>query len=116
MNASLQNHWKTLNASIETSFTNHIRKVQDNTVFECFSWNEDKRRCENRMGMSVKNRLTIVAMWTVGLIILILIFWDPLNILDSTQEIILAVIVMVANTPLLLYQRQRILKKMKKTT
>jgi len=41
---------------------------------------------------------------------------DPLNILDSTQKIILAVIVMVANAPLLLYQRQRILKKMKKTT
>jgi hypothetical protein len=71
---------------------------------------------KNKMGMSVKDRLTIVAMWTVGMIILILIFLDPLNILDSAQEIILAVIVIVANTPLLLYQRQRILKKLKKAT
>jgi FtsH-binding integral membrane protein len=71
---------------------------------------------KNKMGMSFKDRLTIVAMWTVGMIILILIFLDPLNILDSAQEIILAVIVIVANTPLLLYQRQRILKKLKKAT
>jgi len=68
------------------------------------------------MEMSVKDRLTILVMWTIAMIILILIFLDPLNILDSTQKIILAVIVMVANAPLLLYQRQRILKKMKKTT
>ena len=68
------------------------------------------------MEMSVKDRLTILVMWTIAMIILILIFLDPLNILDSTQKIILAVIVMVANAPLLLYQRQRILKKMKKAT
>jgi len=68
------------------------------------------------MEMSVKDRLTILAMWTVGMIILILIFLDPLIILSSDQKIILAVIVMVANAPILWYQRQRILKKMKKTT
>ncbi len=105
-----------VNESIETSSVNHIRKVQHNSVFECFSWNKDKRRWENKMEMSVKDRLTILAMWTVGMIILILIFLDPLNILSSDQKIILAVIVMVANAPILWYQRQRILKKMKKTT
>jgi hypothetical protein len=68
------------------------------------------------MEMSLKDRLTILVMWTISMIILILIFLDPLGILDSTQKIILAVIVMVANVPLLLYQRQRILKKMKKPT
>jgi len=68
------------------------------------------------MEMSVKDRSTILVMWAIAMIILILIFLDPINILDSTQKIILAVIVMVANVPLLLYQRQRILKKMKKTT
>jgi hypothetical protein len=68
------------------------------------------------MEMSVKDRLIILVMWTIAMIILILIFLDPLDILDSTQKIILAVIVMVANVPLLWYQRQRILKKMKNTT
>lgn len=68
------------------------------------------------MEMSGKDRLTILGMWTIAMIILILIFLDPIDILDSTQKIILAVIVMVANVPLLLYQRQRILKKMEKTT
>jgi hypothetical protein len=105
-----------VNESIEIAYTNHIRKVQHNSIFECFSWNKDKRRFENKMEMSVKDRLTILAMWTIAMIILVLIFLDPLNILDSTQKIILAVIVMVANAPLLLYQRQRILKKMKKAT
>jgi len=68
------------------------------------------------MEMSVKDRSTILVMWAIAMIILILIFLDPINILDSTQKIILAAIVMVANVPLLLYQRQRILKKMKNTT
>ena len=68
------------------------------------------------MEMSLKDRLTILVMWTISMTILILIFLDPLGILDSTQKIILAVIVMVANVPLLLYQRQRILNKMKKPT
>jgi hypothetical protein len=65
------------------------------------------------MEMSVKDRLIILAMWVIAMIILILIFWDPIDILDPTQKIILAIIVMVANVPVLLYQRQRILKKMK---
>jgi hypothetical protein len=65
------------------------------------------------MEMSAKDRLIILAMWVIAMIILILIFWDPIDILDPTQKIILAIIVMVANVPVLLYQRQRILKKMK---
>jgi hypothetical protein len=105
-----------LNESIEIAYTNYIRKVQHNSIFEYFSWNEDKRRCKNKMEISLKDRLIVVAMWAIAMIILILIFWDPLDILDSTQKIILAVIVMVANAPPLLYQRQRILKKMKKAT
>ena len=68
------------------------------------------------MEMSLKDRLIIVAMWAIGMIIYILIALDPLDILDTTQKVIIAVIVSVAFVPLLLYQRQRILKKMKKTT
>jgi len=68
------------------------------------------------MEMSIKDRLIILAMSLIGMIILLLIAYDPIDILDSTQKIILAVIVMVANVPLLLYQRRRILKKMEKTT
>ena len=66
------------------------------------------------MEMSPKDRLIILAMWAIGMIILLLIFIDPLNILDNTQKIILAVIVLVANIPILLIQIQRIQKKMKK--
>ena len=66
------------------------------------------------MEMSLKDRLIIVAMWAIGIIIYILIALDPLDILDATQKVIIAVIVSVAFVPLLLYQRQRILKKMKK--
>ena len=65
------------------------------------------------MEMSLKDRLIIVAMWAIGMIIFILIALDPLNILDTTQKVIIAVIVSVVFLPLLLYQRQRILKKMK---
>jgi hypothetical protein len=65
------------------------------------------------MEMSVKDRLTILVMWAIAMIILILIFLDPIGILDSTQKIILAVIVMVANVPLLLYQVKRIKNKTK---
>ncbi len=68
------------------------------------------------MEMSIKDRLTILAMSVIGMIILLLIAYDPLNILDTTQKYILAVIVAVANVPLLIYQVQRIQKKMKKTT
>ena len=61
--------------------------------------------------MSLKDRLTLVAMWTIGMIILILIAVDPFDMLDATQEITLAVIVLVANVPLLLYYRKRIVEK-----
>jgi hypothetical protein len=66
------------------------------------------------MEMSLKDRLIILAMSVIGMIIFLLIAYDPLDILDTTQKYIIAVIVAVANVPLLLYQRQRILKKMKK--
>jgi hypothetical protein len=65
------------------------------------------------MEVSLKDRLTILAMAVVGMIILLLIAYDPIDILDSTQKIILAVIVMVANVPLLLYQVKRIKNKTK---
>ena len=65
------------------------------------------------MEMNLKDRLIIVAMWAIGMIIFILIALDPLDILDTTQKVIIAVIVSVVFLPLLLYQRQRILKKMK---
>ena len=72
-----------------------------------------KRGRKDKMEMSLKDRLTIFTMWFLGMIVLILIAVDPLEILDATQEIILAVIVLVVNVPLVLYKRQRILKKMK---
>ena len=65
------------------------------------------------MEMSAKDRLIILAMWVIAMIILILIFWDPIDILNPTQKIILAVIVMVANIPLLLYQVNGIKNKTK---
>ena len=65
------------------------------------------------MEMSAKDRLIILAMWVIAMIILILIFWDPIDILDPTQKIILAIIVMVANIPLLLYQVKGIKNKTK---
>ena len=68
------------------------------------------------MEMSIEDRLIILAMSVISIIIFLLIAYDPLNILDTSQKWILALIVAVANVPLLLYQRQRILKKMKKTT
>ena len=68
------------------------------------------------MEMSIKDRLIMVAMSAIGIIIYYLIGLDPLDILDISQKMIIAVIVSVAFLLLLLYQRQRILKKMKKTT
>ena len=65
------------------------------------------------MEMSVKARLIILTMSIIGMIVLLLIAYDPIDILDSTQKIILAVIVMVANVPLLLYQVKRIKNKTK---
>lgn len=66
------------------------------------------------MEMSIRDRLIILAMSVIGMIIFLLIAYDPLDILDTSQKWILGLIVAVANVPLLLYQRQRILKKMKK--
>lgn len=68
------------------------------------------------MKINPKDRLIILAMWTIAIIILLLIFIDPLNILDTTQKNILAIIVLVANIPILLYQIQRIKKKMNQIT
>ena len=66
------------------------------------------------MEISPKDRLIILAMWTIAIIILLLIIIDPINILDTTQKTILIVIVLVANIPILLFQLLRIQKKMKK--
>ena len=66
------------------------------------------------MEMSPKDRLIILAMSITGMIIILLIAYDPLDILDTTQKIILAVIVAVANVPLLLYQVKRIKNKTQK--
>jgi Mn2+/Fe2+ NRAMP family transporter len=68
------------------------------------------------MELSPKDRLIIVAMWAIGMMIFILIALDPLDILDITQKWILVIIVSVVFLPLLLYQRQRIIKKTKKPT
>ena len=65
------------------------------------------------MEISVKDRLIILAMAVTGMIILLLIAYDQLNILYTTQKWILAVIVAVANVPLLLYQVNRIKNKTK---
>jgi hypothetical protein len=63
------------------------------------------------MEMSTKDRLTFLATSIIGMIIYLLIAYDPLGILDTTQKWILVLIVSVAFLPLVLYQRQRILKK-----
>jgi len=65
---------------------------------------------KNQMKIGSKDRLIILAMWTIAMIILLLIFIDPLNFLDNTQKIILAVIVLIANIPVLLFQLLRIKK------
>ena len=65
------------------------------------------------MEMSPKDRLIILAMAVIGIIIFLLIAYDPLNILDTTQKWILALVVAVANVPLLLYQVKRIKNKTK---
>ena len=65
------------------------------------------------MEMSIKDRLIILAMSIIGMIILLLIAYDPLGILDTSQKWILGLIVAVANVPLLLYQVKRIKNKTK---
>lgn len=53
-------------------------------------------------------------MSVIGMIIYLLIAYDPLDILDTTQKYIIAVIVSIAFLILLIYRVQRIQKKMKK--
>ena len=68
------------------------------------------------MEMSKKDRLIILAMSITGIIILLLIAYDPLDILDTTQKYIIAVIYAGVIAPIsLIYQVIRIRKKMKKT-
>jgi Mn2+/Fe2+ NRAMP family transporter len=57
-----------------------------------------------------------VGIWTIGMIIILLIAYDPLDILDLTQKVIIVVAMTIVLLPLLLIRRQRLLKKMKKTT
>jgi len=52
-------------------------------------------------------------MAVIGMIIFLLIAYDPLDILDTSQKWILGLIVAIANVPLLLYQVKRIKNKTK---
>ena len=72
-----------------------------------------KKETKNKMEISQKDILTIFGIWAFAMTILTLIFLDPINILDSTQKITLAAIVMVANLPILLYQVKRIKNRTK---
>ena len=68
------------------------------------------------MGVSHKDNLINVAIWAIGMIIILLIAYDPLDILDLTQKVIIVVIMTIILLPLLLIRRQKLLKKLKKTT
>ena len=68
------------------------------------------------METSREDMMINVAMWAIGMIIILLIAYDPLNILDTTQKVIIVVIMTIILLPLLLYRRKRLLKKMKKPT
>jgi hypothetical protein len=68
------------------------------------------------METSRKDVMINVAMWAIGMIIILLITYDPLGILDTTQKVIMVVIMTIILLPLLLYRRKRLLKKMKKPT
>jgi Mn2+/Fe2+ NRAMP family transporter len=68
------------------------------------------------MGLSRKDRLINVALWAIGMIIILLIAYDPLDILDTTQKVIIVVMMTIVLLPLLLIRRKRLLKKMKETT
>ncbi|PVX23156.1 MAG: hypothetical protein CW716_12800 [Candidatus Bathyarchaeum sp.] len=68
------------------------------------------------MEVSRKDMLINVAMWAMGMIVILLIAYDPLDILDTTQQMMIVVIMTVILLPLLLYRRQRLLKKMKQPT
>ena len=71
---------------------------------------------EKKMGVSSKDMLINIAMWAIGMIIILLIAYDPLDILDIIQKVIIVVIMSLVLLPLLLIRRKRLLKKMKKTT
>jgi hypothetical protein len=68
------------------------------------------------MGINRKDMLINVALWAIGIIIILLIAYDPFDILDTNQKMIIVVIMTIVLLPLLLIRRQRLLKKMKKTT
>jgi hypothetical protein len=68
------------------------------------------------MGISRKDMLVNVVIWATGMIVTLLIAYDPLDILDFTQKVIIVVIMSIVLLPLLLIRRQRLLKRMKKTT
>lgn len=94
------------------TFTNIIRKNQHNNTFDKSS-NRKQKEKKIKMEMSPKDRLSILAMAIIGMIIFLLIAYDPLNILDTSQKWILGLIVAVANVPLLWYQVNRIKKRTK---
>ena len=64
------------------------------------------------MGVSRKDSLINVAIWAIGMIIILLIAFDPLDILDTNQKVIIVVVMTIVFLPLLLYRRQRLLRKM----
>jgi hypothetical protein len=66
------------------------------------------------MGINRKDMLINVAMWAIGMIIILLIAYDPLDILDTTQKVIIVVIMTAVLLPLLLIRRQRLLKNNEK--
>ena len=68
------------------------------------------------MEPSRKDMLINVALWAIGTLIILLIAYDPLDILDTNQKVIIVVVMTIVFLPLLLYRRQRLLRKMKKTT
>jgi Mn2+/Fe2+ NRAMP family transporter len=70
---------------------------------------------DKKMGISRRDMLINVAVWAIGMIIILLIAYDPLDILDLTQKVIIVVVMSIVLLPLLLIWRQRLLKKMKKT-
>jgi Mn2+/Fe2+ NRAMP family transporter len=68
------------------------------------------------MKINRKDMLINIVIWAIGMIIILLIAIDPFDILDITQKVLIVVIMTIVLLPLLLIRRQRLLKKMKKTT
>jgi Mn2+/Fe2+ NRAMP family transporter len=65
------------------------------------------------MGISRKDMLINVGLWVIGMIIILLIAFDPLDILDLNQKVIIVVIMTAVLLPLLLIRRKRLVKKLK---